>query len=161
MEIKDAALRYLEHRMRTEKEMRTRLREKEFAEDEIDDTVSWLKQMGYISDHSYAAEYLRFGFEKGRGIARIRAELREKGLSDEDIQKGIYDYEDEYEIDIMEAEFERALAQAQKTAGTGAFDEKAEAKLGRRLHSLGYGSSVIYKVIGRIKETARQESCDS
>ena len=77
------------------------------------------------------------------------------------IQKGIYDYEDEHEIDIMEAEFERALAQAQKTAGTGAFDEKAEAKLGRRLHSLGYGSSVIYKVIGRIKETARQESSDS
>ena len=159
MEIKDAALKYLEHRMRTEKEMRTRLREKGFPDEEIDDTVSWLIQMGYISDTSYAAEYLRYGFEKGRGIARIRAELREKGLSDEDIQKGIYDYEDEYEIDIMEAEFERALVQAQKTAGEGGLDEKTEAKLGRRLHSLGYGSSVIYKVIGRIKENARQENC--
>ena len=109
--------------------------------------------MKYIDDASYALEYLRYGFEKGRGITRVRFELADKGVSGEDIQKAIYDYEDEYEIDIMEAELERAVLQAEKIAASGAAAEKAKAKIGRRLQSLGYSSSVIYKVIARYTET--------
>lgn len=152
VDIRDAALRYLEHRMRTERQMRDRLAEKEYEPDEIDETLGWLKEMKYIDDAAYALEYLRYGFEKGRGIARVRLELEDKGVSSEDIQKAIYDYEDEYEIDIMEAEFDRALSQAEKAAAAGATDEKAAAKLGRRLNSLGYSSGVIYKVIARFRE---------
>lgn len=155
MDIRDAALRYLEHRMRTMKEMKKKLREKGFGEDEISETTEWLLQSGYINDVDYGSEYIRYGFEKGRSINRIKIELKEKGLSSEDIEKAVYAYEDEYEIDIIKEEYERALSQGRKIAISNGTDEKALAKMGRRLSSLGYQSSIIYKVIGFYRESGQ------
>lgn len=150
-DIKDTALRYLEHRMRTAKEMKNRLNEKGFSEDEIAETMDWLTSKKYVDDVNYGSEYLRMGFEKGRGISRIKYELKEKGISSEDIQAAIFAYEDEYQIDIMEEEYDRALAQARRAVRLNGADEKGLAKTGRRLNSLGYSSSIIFKVISVIR----------
>lgn len=151
MDIRQTALSYLEHRMRTTKEMRKRLLDKGFSESECDETIVWLKESRYLDDVSYGSEYLRYGFEKRRSINRIKVELKEKGLTPEDTEQAIFAYEDEYEIDIMEEEYSRAQAEAKRIAQREGTGEKAMAKAGRRLSSLGYSASTIYKVLGEIK----------
>ena len=41
-DIKETALRYLEHRMRTAHEMERRLRDKGFSDDETAETIEWM-----------------------------------------------------------------------------------------------------------------------
>ena len=151
MDIRQTALNYLEHRMRTTKEMRARLLDKGFEESECEETIIWLKESRYLDDASYGCEYLRYGFEKRRSINRIKIELKEKGLSPEDTEQAIFAYEDEYEVDIMEEEYSRAQAEAKKIIEREGRDEKSRAKAGRRLSSLGYSSSMIYKVLGEVE----------
>ena len=152
MDIRTAALNYLEHRMRTEREMKRRLAEKDFKSEEIEETIAWLKESGYIDDVAYGAEYLRYAFGKGRSINRAKIEMAEKGISPEDVEKSMFAYEDEYQVDIMEVELERAMEQAEAAVRKNGTDEKALAKLGRRLNSLGYSTNIIYKAINKYRE---------
>ena len=159
-DIKETALRYLEHRMRTAHEMERRLREKGFSEEETAETIEWLISKKYIDDVNYGCEYIRYAIGKGRGINRIKHELKEKGVSSDDIQDAIFAYEDENEIDIAAAEYERALEQALKAARSNGTDEKGLAKTGRRLSSLGYSNSVIFKVLDDLRSKNEDEIKD-
>ena len=95
MNITDVALRYLAHRPRTENEMFRHLSEKGFQDEEIREALQELTTKKYIDDIEYGNMYLRYGFEKGRGIKRLQRELQDKGLSAEDIKKAIFAYENE------------------------------------------------------------------
>lgn len=54
-----AALRYLGVRPRTEQEIRDKLRDKEFGDEEIAQTISGLKTAGLINDPEFARMYVR------------------------------------------------------------------------------------------------------
>lgn len=56
---KTVALRSLSRRQRTEKEIRDKLRENEFADDEIQQTIEHLKSLGYLNDEQFARDYIR------------------------------------------------------------------------------------------------------
>lgn len=152
MDVREAALRYLEHKMHTAMEVERRLKDKGFEAEEIEKTVDWLKEAGCVDDVSFGAEYLRYAFSKGRSINRAKLEMRDKGLSSDDIEKAIFAYEDEHEVDIMEEETKRAFARGEEIARREGSDEKTLAKMGRRLSSLGYSSGLIYKVVGKHME---------
>ena len=54
----DAALTYLGTRMRSEREMLTYLKKKEYTPDEINQTMERLKGYGYIDDLAFAKELI-------------------------------------------------------------------------------------------------------
>lgn len=56
---KSVALRFLTRRQRTEKEIRDKLREKEFADEEIHQTIEHLKNLNYLDDEKFARDYIR------------------------------------------------------------------------------------------------------
>jgi regulatory protein len=56
---RQTALRYLSTRPRTEREIRDKLREKEFGDDEIISTINDLKSSGLINDAEFARMYVR------------------------------------------------------------------------------------------------------
>jgi len=56
---RQTALRYLSTRPRTEREIRDKLREKEFGDDEIVSTINDLKSTGLINDAEFARMYVR------------------------------------------------------------------------------------------------------
>ena len=56
---KGVALRYLTVRPRTEREIRDKLREKEFGDEEIARTITSLKSAGLLDDASFARMYIR------------------------------------------------------------------------------------------------------
>ena len=87
------ALNYLAHNLKTEAEVRDKLRE--FTEDstEIDATIDHLKSLNLIDDRHYAASYVRTVVGQGKnGPAWITNRLKAKRVSPEIIQNSLADF---------------------------------------------------------------------
>lgn len=145
----DVAIRYLEHRARTEKQVVTRLQEAGYTQDEINDCLTRLKDLHYVDDTEYALSYLRRNLEKRRGRLRFFRELKERGIERDIAQQAIYLFEDEENLDLAELEKENAFLEAERFLDDPAPTEKERARAGRRLASLGYDTSLIYHILGR------------
>ena len=84
------ALRYLGYRPRTEAELRRYLRRREVAEDDIAAVLERLRDLGLVNDHDFARAWVddRTAFHP-RGRRALRAELRQKGLSEQAIAQAL------------------------------------------------------------------------
>lgn len=149
----ERAASYINIKPRTEWQVKKYLRDKGYEDDVISEVVDQLKEYRYINDLEYSTMYFRYGFDKGRGVSRIKRELSEKGVSSEIIDIA---YEELEEIpDQLEMAMEIGL---NVIAGIDLekldFDakRKLQAKIGRRIMSRGFSSDVVYKVIGRLMD---------
>jgi len=75
------ALRLLARREHSELELRHKLIGRSFTDTIVDAVVIQLLDQGLLSDQRFAEVYARGRFERGYGPLRIRAELRERGVS--------------------------------------------------------------------------------
>lgn len=75
------ALRLLARREHSELELRHKLIGRSFTDTIVDAVVMQLADEGLLSDQRFAEVYVRSRFERGYGPLRIRAELRERGIS--------------------------------------------------------------------------------
>lgn len=62
------------------KELKTRLVRRGSDEEDAEEAVSWLAQLGAVDDEAYAASLVRHYTAKGYGLARIREELHRHGI---------------------------------------------------------------------------------
>lgn len=147
----ERAVSYINIKPRTAYQVKKYLKDKGYEEDVIAEVTDQLKEYRYIDDMEFSLMYFRYGFEKGRGVSRIKRELSEKGVSSDIIDiayEELEDIPDQFEmameighgavagIDIKELDFD--------------VKQKLKAKIGRRLMSRGFSSDVVYKVIGRL-----------
>lgn len=151
MDVRERAVYYLNIKPRTKNQVAKYLKEKGYKEEDIESAVSELEEYGYIDDINFSRMYFEYGFEKGRGLLRIKRELSEKGVSSEDIQKAYDDLEfipDPYESAI---EIGKAII---KGIDLDSLDykekKKLQARIGRRLAARGFSSDVSYKVMNRL-----------
>ena len=77
---KKRALRILGNRNFSEREMQRRLISKGEAQENAEETVRWLVELGYINDADYAGLIVRHYSDRGYGISRIRDELYKRGI---------------------------------------------------------------------------------
>ncbi|MBN7772870.1 regulatory protein RecX [Clostridium aminobutyricum] len=165
----DAALKYLAHRDRTCQEIRLHLSEKGYDKEEIEKAVTYLFDMKYLDDAAYVEKYMEYAVSKGKGRAKIKHELKEKGI-DKDLLEDLLCSSESL---TGQNERKRAYAEAVKILGntklkfsTDCDDDldndfnkkmlkykemqKVKAKVGRRLESLGYSRDVIFTTIEEI-----------
>ena len=87
---KDAAFHYLSFRPRTIKEVRDKLREKNYEEEIVQETIVLLKRLGLLDDRDFAdrwiAERLRL---KPRGRRLLFVELIKKGIARETAEEAL------------------------------------------------------------------------
>lgn len=83
------AMNLLQKKNFAEGELRRKLTEGGYPEEIVDKAVEYVRSYGYIDDVRYASDYIRYHFSAGRGINRIRMELRAKGISDDDFEKAL------------------------------------------------------------------------
>jgi len=83
---KKRALRILGNRSFSEQEMLKRLTGKGESQDNAEETVRWLVELGYINDSAYAGLIVSHYSAKGYGGARIKDELYKRG-----IPRGLWD----------------------------------------------------------------------
>ena len=143
----EVAAQYLANRMRTIAEMRQHLKDKEFSEAEINETVNDLIGLRYLDDYAYALRYYEYNTAKHRGSKRAMRELEEKGVDKETIKFALEDYIYESKVD----EFRMALEIAAKEAEEKEIDDKLIAKVARKLDSRGYAQGDIIKVMSEMR----------
>jgi regulatory protein len=94
-DIRLAAMNLLARREHTVRELRNKL-QRRFSDDEkINEQLSRLIEERLQSDMRFAASYARQRISRGYGPVRLREELRERGVSEDDVTAAL----DEVEID--------------------------------------------------------------
>lgn len=97
---RDYALRLIEFRDRTQKELSDKLSEKGYDENIIEDEIEFLKSYGYIDDLRYAVRFTADAINlKKWGRIRIRTELIRKGIDREIVDNTIEDAFEQIEDD--------------------------------------------------------------
>jgi regulatory protein len=92
----DRAIRFLGFRSRSEAEVRRYLRDKNYTDDVIEETVNRLVAQNYLDDEAFARFWLENRAQfRPRGRQGLRYELREKGISDQIIDSLLANLDEE------------------------------------------------------------------
>jgi regulatory protein len=147
-----AALHLLSYRPRAEKEIRQKLTEKGYAEVEIDIVVERLRTGGLLGDSQFAREWAtnRSDF-RPRGRRLVKAELRQKGVAEEDIEQALTGLPDEESL-----AYAAASKAARKLQGQDweTFRKRLTGHLGRK----GFSYETIVPIIQKVWEEIREQS---
>ncbi len=88
-EVAVAAVRLLSRREHSTEELRRKLAAKGYPEASIATVLESLGKKNWVSDERFAATYVHHHARRGQGPVRIRAELRQQGITDTQIQQEI------------------------------------------------------------------------
>jgi regulatory protein len=148
-EAKDAALKFLSYRMRSERELRDKLKKKEFAQNLIDEVVKDLKRVNLIDDYEFASAFVRDRISNNpRGKILLKQELWKKGIKKEIIEKALKEYfKDENEELILAKE----LLRKRKKRYESLDENVAKRRLMSFLLRRGFSYDIVKQVL-RIEE---------
>ena len=153
MKALEKAMAYLATRPRSRKKVEDYLKGKGYEEVDIKEAISYLLERKYLNDVEYARSYIRYGLSKGKSLFRIKYELGLEGVSEFDIEDGIYLFEENESMTISQIEKENAEKEAMKIFKEGyknlSYEErkKMQDKLARRLNSKGYSAGFITSIL--------------
>lgn len=132
------ALNYLSYALRTEKQVRDDLIDKEF-EDEVEGVIEKLKDQALINDLEYAKSYVRTAANINRkGPRLIQNELVTKGVSDLLIEDALEEYPE-----ALQVENASHLIDKQFAKGKNKSQRQQEQKVKSYLFIKGYTSDII------------------
>jgi regulatory protein len=145
----DYAVGVLARKMRTVRDlrrlMRNRAEEGEAGERAMDAVCVRLKELGYLSDTRFAADYTRLRKENEKfGRRRVQQDLMQKGVHKELIATTLATAYDEVDEVVLAREYV-ARKRMKKPAGVNA--QKETARVMGRLMRAGFSSGAIYKVL--------------
>jgi regulatory protein len=147
---KNLALRFLASRARTEAQVRARLA-REGLDAEADETVAWLRRLGYLDDAAYARARARALVAPGRlgprlAERRLRVAGIDRGPAREAIAAALAEAGEGSEGEVSLC---RALAERRaRTAAFAELDDRARRRLARFLLGRGFSGSAVARVLG-------------
>lgn len=152
--IDEVAVRKLARRSMSTFELAKYLKGRGFSKDEIDAEIAELKSHRYLNDRQYAWSYLQLAFSKNKGKRRVVQELRQRGVSSEDIEAAMLEYEDTDgepdEYGMAKAEMIKVLSLADLTTDDPV-DEKIRGRIARKLAARGFSNSLIWELLDELK----------
>jgi regulatory protein len=134
-ELKARALKYLARREHSRVELARKLLPFAASQQLLDVLLSELEGRKLLSNHRFA-EMRTHILSRKYGAAKIRQDLKSKGVPDEIV-----------DTVSAEGELERAAAILQKKYHSAAKTREEKAKRARFLQSRGFSSEVIYRLI--------------
>lgn len=143
----EAALSYLDRRMRTEREMYEYLDKLNYGEADIEATMARLKELRYVDDRIYVEEYIRSRLAT-KPVSRryLIQKLTEHGLDRELIQEGLSrlpeetEWENAYQVG---EKFYRQFAALPR--------EQRKQRFMSRLMNRGYGVDMALRIYALIE----------
>ena len=148
-EAKDKALRLLEYRAHSEKELTDKLRRAGAKDEDIERVMEFCREYGFVNDRQYAITKARdLKNLKKYGTRRIRAELNAKGIDAEYIEEAVGELDDD--------EAETLLPLVEKKL-KGDFDRKNVDRCIRYFMYRGYGFGDIKNCIDIVKSEYQDE----
>ena len=146
-EVRGYALRLLNYRSRSRKEMLERLGKKGFDQDRIDDVMEFLERAKLINDEVLAADLLRQATErKYLGCRGVRMFLSKRGISKDLIDKTMSEHTRETEELSARNFIEKKVSSLSRHPAN-----VVKRRLWGMLQRRGYSFSVISKVFREIE----------
>lgn len=143
-QTREKALRLLEFRSHSEKELRDKLVRAGAAAENIDETLEFLKEYGFLDDLKYALSKAKdLAAFKKYGRLRISAELKMLGICGEFIEEALS------QIDINENE---VLLPLMEKKLKGDFEKKSTERAIRYFAAKGYKYEDIKNCIDTLKK---------
>ena len=145
----DFAVGTLARRMRTVRDLRrlmkARAEEGEAGEQAMDAVIVRLKEMNYLSDERFAADYTRLRKENEKyGKRRVQQDLMMKGVGKELVASTLDTaYEDVDEV-VLARQY---IARKRMKQPSGADAQKETVRAMNRLMRAGFSSNAIFKVL--------------
>ncbi|OGO07057.1 MAG: RecX family transcriptional regulator, partial [Chloroflexi bacterium RBG_13_56_8b] len=145
----NAALRYLAYRPRSESELRERLAQRGFDGDIVATAIARLKAQGLVDDLAFAQFWKenRQSFSP-RSQWLTRHELKQKGVTDDVIERVVADVDDE------DSAYRAAIAKARKLPVNDY--QGFRRRLGEYLKRRGFGYGVINNTVKKIWEEVKE-----
>ena len=156
-DAKQAALRYLERRPHSEKELRQKLAKKDFEPMAIDSTIDFLKEYNYINDYKYFEDYAQWLVDrKFFGRIRVEMELAKRGgnkvIIEEICDKVFSDREK------TEYEFAKKIIEKRKSAINRKETSKRRNYIFNILSRYGISTAVIRQILEDYKYPGTDET---
>ncbi len=137
--VNEVAIAALSRREHSILEMRRKLKQKSFEDDEIDTCIEKLIHNNLLSEERFIESYINMRKRRGYGPGRIAQELRERGIDDADFA----DFLDRNNPDWHEV----MRQQYRKKYGDKLADDYAEkVKRAKHLQSRGFPLDWIFKL---------------
>lgn len=135
-EVEAAAVRLLSRREHSTEELKRKLAAKGHPESSIEAVLDKLGKKKWVSDERFAANYVHHHARRGQGPVRIRAELRQQGITDSQIQQEVGAAERDWNQVAAEVRRRKFGAELPRTASE-------RAKQARFLQYRGFNSDQI------------------
>lgn len=146
---KQRAFRLLAIRSRSEKELRSKLKEKGYDESIVGDVTNRLRELKYLDDESFARGWARnLAVNRNLGNRRIEASLREKGIPRELIEQVVNEVREE----LSEQKALMALLRKKGENSAIKMDYRDKRKLARSLMGKGFPPDLIFNMLRTTKE---------
>ncbi|MBM3246306.1 MAG: regulatory protein RecX [Candidatus Omnitrophica bacterium] len=146
LQAKEYAFLLLKFRLRSEQELHSRLKRKKFSEEVIGQAIAFLKEKNFIDDNYFAKSWIDARLKRPLGLARIKQELRIKGVG-----KAIIDNQiDEVRKDYSEIDIVNKLAQDKMKRLKGIEPKKAKQRLYAYLLRRGFSVDVVLEVLANL-----------
>lgn len=143
---KNYAFLLLKFRLRSEKELYSRLKKKKFPEQIIKETILFLKDKGFIDDKVFAKTWIESRLKRPLGLKRIKTELNLKGIDKEIIESSI----DEIKNSYSEVEIVTGIAQKRLSRLKGIEPAIAKRRLYTYLLRRGFSGEVVTDVVNQL-----------
>jgi len=144
VQAKLAAERLVGTRMRSEKELRQRLKEKEFPPDIIDETIETFKRIRLLDDRAFAEAFVRDRMRmRPRAAAFLRRELRQRGIAADIIESVL---EEQFE-EVSEEDVARRMAESYLRAHPRLETLVLKRRLAGYLQRKGFGAGLAYRIV--------------
>ena len=148
-QAKEKALRLLEFRSHSEKELRDKLIRAGANSEDLPEIFDFLREYSFVNDAEYAKKLARDLQNLNKyGIRRIREELKSRGIFGEDLENAMLELSCEEEDQLFPL-MERKLS--------GNFDKKNIERAIRYFAYRGYGYDDIKSAIERVRGEALEE----
>ena len=135
--------RLLKFRLRSEKELQRKLKEKKLPGPIIKQTIQYFKDLELIDDHKFAQQWTSSRLKKPFGLNRIRLELKDKGIDVDIIDEALKSAENQYD----ELKIVTELAQYRASKHRNADPERIKRRIYGYLLRRGFSMNNIIKAI--------------
>lgn len=141
------AIIFVSYRPRSEREVRDRLRKRDFSQPAIDEAIERMRGWGYLDDQAFAEWWVENRAEhRPRGKRLLAGELRSKGVSADVVGEVL----EETELDEHSAAFD--LARKRLSSLSNLNRQTQERRLAAFLGRRGFGWDVIRPVMKQLFE---------
>ncbi len=134
----------LKFRLRSEKELFNRLRQKGFPEELCRDTINFLKDREFIDDRIFARNWVSGRIKRPFGFKRIRQELSLRGVDKQVIEEALNSAKENYD----ESGIVRELARQRFSRLKGVQRHKARQRVYAYLTRRGFSPDLILEAVG-------------